>query len=192
MGDSPVNEHSHPHKGTESSNFHDPEKATHFVKNPASSIEADHGAETDLRRSLGTRHLTMIGLGASIGMGLWLGSGTSLVHGGPAAIFIGYVLSGSIVWSVTHSIGELGSLYPLPSAFVQWSSKFVDPAAGFALGWAYWLFYWIAIANELQVSSRDMCSCVTLSLMACRELSQCSTFGLTKCQLLVGSLYSGL
>ncbi len=40
--------------------------------------------------------------------------------------------------------------YPLPSAFVQWSNKFVDPSAGFALGWAYWLSYWITIANELQ------------------------------------------
>jgi amino acid permease len=44
----------------------------------------DHGAETDLRRILSTRHLTMIALGSSIGMGLWLGSGTSLVDGGPA------------------------------------------------------------------------------------------------------------
>jgi amino acid permease len=29
----------------------------------------DHGAETDLRRILSTRHLTMIALGSSIGMG---------------------------------------------------------------------------------------------------------------------------
>lgn len=44
----------------------------------------DHGADTELRRILSTRHLTMIALGSSIGMGLWLGSGTSLVSGGPA------------------------------------------------------------------------------------------------------------
>jgi amino acid permease len=44
----------------------------------------DHGAETELRRILSTRHLTMIALGSSIGMGLWLGSGTSLTDGGPA------------------------------------------------------------------------------------------------------------
>lgn len=40
--------------------------------------------------------------------------------------------------------------YPLPSAFLQWSNKFVDPAAGFAVGWAYWFNYFITIANELQ------------------------------------------
>ncbi|KAE8141719.1 amino acid permease/ SLC12A domain-containing protein [Aspergillus pseudotamarii] len=113
-------------------------------------LDIDHGAETDLQRTLSTRHITMIALGSSIGMGLWLGSGTSLANGGPAAIFIGYLLSGTMIWSVSHSIGEMAVMYPLPSAFIQWTSIFVDPAAAFALGWAYWFSYWITIANELQ------------------------------------------
>jgi amino acid transporter len=99
----------------------------------------------------------MIALGSSIGMGLWLGSGKSLASGGPVgtyppymilsegyipisdaiAIFLGYVLAGSMVWAVAHSIGELAVMYPLPSAFVQWTNKFVCPSAAFALGWAY-------------------------------------------------------
>jgi amino acid transporter len=54
-----------------------------------------------------------------------------------------------MIWAVSQSIGEMAILYPLPSAFVQWSNKFVDPAAGFALGWCYWFSYWITIANEL-------------------------------------------
>ena len=78
---------------------------------------SDHGAESALHRSLSTRHITMIALGSSIGMGLWLGSGTSLSNGGPAAIFIGFLLSGSMIWSVTHSIGEMAVMYPMPSAF---------------------------------------------------------------------------
>lgn len=83
----------------------------------------DHGAETALRRTLSTRHLTMIALGSSIGMGLWLGSGTSLASGGPAGIFLGYCLAGSMIWCVSHSIGEMACMYPLPSAFVQWTGK---------------------------------------------------------------------
>lgn len=80
----------------------------------------DYGAETELKRLLSTRHVTMIALGSSIGMGLWLGSGESLASGGPAGIFIGYLLAGSMIWSVSHSIGEMAVMYPLPSAFVQW------------------------------------------------------------------------
>lgn len=52
-------------------------------------VDVDHGADSELQRLLSTRHITMIALGSSIGMGLWLGSGTSLASGGPAAIFIG-------------------------------------------------------------------------------------------------------
>ena len=33
---------------------------------------------------------------------------------------------------------------------MQWTIKFVDKSAGFALGWAYWLSFWVTIANELQ------------------------------------------
>lgn len=76
----------------------------------------DHGADSELQRRLSTRHITMIALGSSIGMGLWLGSGLSLASGGPASIFIGYILSGSMIWSVSHSIGEMAVMYPLPSA----------------------------------------------------------------------------
>jgi amino acid transporter len=93
----------------------------------------------------------MIALGSAIGMGMWLGSGQSLVNGGPASLFIGFLISSSIVWCVCQSIGEMAVMYPLPSAFVQWSTMFISPAAGFALGWGYWFSYWITIANELQV-----------------------------------------
>lgn len=55
----------------------------------SSSEEVDRGAESELQRRLGSRHVTMIALGSAIGMGLWLGSGTSLANGGPAALFIG-------------------------------------------------------------------------------------------------------
>ncbi|KAL5337466.1 amino acid permease/ SLC12A domain-containing protein [Aspergillus crustosus] len=114
------------------------------------SQHGDHGADTELQRMLSTRHLTMIALGSSIGMGLWLGSGTSLRNGGPAAIFIGYILAGTMIWSVSHAIGEMAVLYPLPSAFVQWSSIFISPSVGFAVGWAYWFGAFITMANELQ------------------------------------------
>lgn len=86
--------------------------------------DADYGAETELRRLLTTRHVTMIALGSSIGVGLWLGSGKSLAAGGPAAIFLGYVLAGSMCWAVSHSSAEMAVIFPVPSAFVQWVCVF--------------------------------------------------------------------
>lgn len=46
----------------------------------------------------------MIALGSSIGMGLWLGSGTSLANGGPAALFIGCKSCVSILKSSSESL----------------------------------------------------------------------------------------
>ncbi|OJJ03416.1 hypothetical protein ASPVEDRAFT_134054 [Aspergillus versicolor CBS 583.65] len=112
--------------------------------------QIDHGADTQLHRTLGTRHLTMVALGSSIGMGMWLGAGTSLVNGGPAALFLGFVLASSLIWAVNQAIGEMAVIYPLPSAFIQWTSILISPAAGFAVGWGYWMSYWISMANELQ------------------------------------------
>ena len=68
----------------------------------------------------------MIGLASSIGMGLWLGSGTSLMNAGPAGIFLGYLLAGTIIWSVSHSIGEMAIMYPLPSAVSSQLSSCLD------------------------------------------------------------------
>jgi amino acid transporter len=110
----------------------------------------DHGASSQLQRKLNTTHIIMISIGSSIGMGLWLGSGKSLAMGGPASLFLGYCFAGTIIWSLSQSIGEMAVMYPVPSAFVQWTNKFVDQAAGFALGWAYWASYVVGIANELQ------------------------------------------
>lgn len=156
-----------------------------------STIDVDHdyGADTDLHRSSSTRHLTMIALGSSIGMGLWLGSGTSLVNGGPAAIFIGYLLSGTMIWAVSHSIGEMAVVYPLPSAFVQWSSIFISEPAGFTLGWSYWFQFFITLANELQVRRPLVCDRVRSDWY--RVWSPCSIFGPTKCRRRRGSVSSG-
>ncbi|KAH2746095.1 hypothetical protein KXW10_009801, partial [Aspergillus fumigatus] len=59
----------------------------------------------------------MVALGSAIGMGMWLGSGTSLLKGGPASLFIGYLISSSILWSFSQCIGEMAVVYPLPSSF---------------------------------------------------------------------------
>ena len=85
-------------------------------------------------------------MGGSIGLGLWVGSGAALAHGGvkiwredviilgPAGLVIAFILTTCIVWLMMQSVGELATSYPVPSAFSTWSSQFVDRALGFATG----------------------------------------------------------
>ncbi|KAE8391924.1 amino acid permease-domain-containing protein [Aspergillus alliaceus] len=112
--------------------------------------EQDHSADSELSRSLESRHLVMFSVGSSIGMALWLGAGTSLINGGPAAIFLGYCIVGSIAWAVAQAAGELAVLYPLASAFPQYAVKFVEKAPAFTVGWAYSFSASVTLANELQ------------------------------------------
>lgn len=70
--------------------------------------DVDHGAESELQRRLGSRHITMIALGSSIGMGLWLGSGTSLINGGPAALLIGCKYLASHIFPSACAAAETG------------------------------------------------------------------------------------
>lgn len=112
---------------------------------------ADHGADSQLHRTLSTRHVTMVALGSAIGMGMWLGSGTSLQNGGPVSLVLAFVVASTVLWGMTQSLGEMAVMYPLPSAYVRWVTMFVSPAAGFAVGWGYWCSDWITVANELQV-----------------------------------------
>ncbi|OAP56820.1 hypothetical protein AYL99_08932 [Fonsecaea erecta] len=113
-------------------------------------IVADWGADSGLSRRLSSRHLLMMSMGASIGQGLWLGSGSTINRGGPVGLLLGYMISGSVGWAVNQCIGEMAVLYPVPSAFPQWTRKFVDAAPAFVLGWAYWFAMAITIGNELQ------------------------------------------
>lgn len=110
------------------------------------TVESEQG----LKRTLKARHLLWISVGNSVGMGLWLGAGSSLANGGPAAIFIGYCVAASIVCMLCLADGELAVLYPVPSPFPQWCQKFLDPAAAVTLGFSYFFSFTITLANELQ------------------------------------------
>ena len=50
-----------------------------------------------LKKSLKSRHLAFIALGGGIGTGLFVGSGSTLAHGGPGSIIIDYTLMLSLI-----------------------------------------------------------------------------------------------
>lgn len=66
-----------------------------------------------------------------------MGSGSALATGGPASLVIAWGLIGIMLYCTVHALGELAVAFPIAGAFSVYSSRFIDPAWGFAMGWCY-------------------------------------------------------
>ncbi|KAG4439116.1 Amino-acid permease inda1 [Cadophora sp. M221] len=106
-----------------------------------------------LNQTLKPRHLHMIAIGGSIGAGFFVGSGSALYHGGPGALLLDFAIMGFMIFNVVYALGELAVMYPVSGGFYTYSTRFIDPSWGFAMGWNY-VFQWaIVLPLELVVAS---------------------------------------
>ncbi|KAB5583393.1 amino-acid permease inda1 [Coniochaeta sp. 2T2.1] len=109
-----------------------------------------HGI-VELDRSMKPRHLHMIAIGGSIGAGFFVGSGTALSNGGPASLLIDFTIIGIMMFNVVYALGELSVMYPVSGGFYTFSTRFIDPSWGFAMGWNYVMQWAVVLPLELTV-----------------------------------------
>ncbi|KAF1949368.1 general amino-acid permease-like protein GAP1 [Byssothecium circinans] len=110
---------------------------------------AANTASSPLVRRLKGRHLQMIAIGGSIGTGLFVGSGQALAQSGPASLVIAYCLVGVMMYCTVHALGEMAVLFPVAGSFSSYSTRFLDPAWGFAMGWNYALQWLVVLPLEI-------------------------------------------
>ncbi|KAI9809862.1 MAG: hypothetical protein M1825_000295 [Sarcosagium campestre] len=120
-----------------------------FDAERAAAATADNG----LQRKLKGRHLQMIAIGGSIGTGLFVGSGSALSKGGPASLLIAFGLIGMMLFCTVHALGELAVLFPVSGSFSAYSTRFLDPAWGFAMGWNYAMQWLVVLPLEILAAS---------------------------------------
>lgn len=106
-----------------------------------------------LDKSMKTRHLHMIAIGGSIGAGFFVGSGKALAQGGPASLLLDFSIMGVMIFNVVYALGELAVMYPVSGGFYTYSTRFIDPSWGFAMGWNYVLQWAIVLPLELNVAA---------------------------------------
>lgn len=109
----------------------------------------ENNATNELQRTMKTRHLFMISLGGVIGSGLFLGSGYTISQAGPAGAILSYIVGGIIMFLTMLCLGELSVAMPVSGSFQTYTTKFIGPGTGFALGWLYWLGWSVTVALEL-------------------------------------------
>jgi AAT family amino acid transporter/D-serine/D-alanine/glycine transporter len=98
--------------------------------------------ETDLARNLHNRHIQLIALGGTIGVGLFLGSAKAIHNGGPGLI-VAYAVGGVAIFFIMRALGELLTYRPVAGSFATYADEFCGPLPGFITGWSYW-FAWVA------------------------------------------------
>jgi AAT family amino acid transporter len=99
---------------------------------------------TDLSRNLRNRHIQLIAIGGTIGVGLFLGSAKAIHAAGPG-LLIAYALGGIAIFFIMRALGELLTYRPVAGSFATYAEEFCGPFAGFVTGWSYW-FMWVATA----------------------------------------------
>ena len=99
--------------------------------------------QQDLHRGLKDRHVQMIAIGGTIGVGLLLGSATAIQKAGPG-LALSYAIGGLVMFFIMRALGELLLYRPVSGSFATYAEEFVGPWAGFMTGWSYW-FMWVVI-----------------------------------------------
>ncbi|HYK73391.1 MAG TPA: alanine permease AlaP [Pseudoneobacillus sp.] len=96
---------------------------------------------TELHRGLEERHITLMSLGAAIGVGLFLGSASAIKLAGPG-ILLGYGFAGLIMFFIMRALGEMAIQKPVAGSFSKYARDYLGPLAGYITGWNYW-FLWV-------------------------------------------------
>lgn len=99
------------------------------------------GGNQQLQRGLEQRHITLMSLGAAIGVGLFLGSATAIQLAGPA-ILISYIVGGIAIFIIMRALGEMAVHNPVSGSFSRYAKDYLGPLAGYITGWNYW-FLWV-------------------------------------------------
>lgn len=97
----------------------------------------------ELKRGLKSRHIQMIALGGTIGVGLFMGSSSTIKWTGPS-VMVAYAVAGLFLFFIMRSMGEMLYLEPTTGSFADLGNKYIHPLAGYLTAWSYW-FQWIIV-----------------------------------------------
>src|SRR3989475_4828821 len=115
---------------------------------PAEAIEREAG----LQRNLTPGQLAMIGLGSTIGTGLFLGSAISVKLAGPAVI-LSFVGGACIAVTMMWALAEMAAAHPAAGSFGLYAEMYLHPWAGFAVRLTYWLCMMVVVGSEVVAAS---------------------------------------
>lgn len=104
---------------------------------------AEEIKQDKLHRGLEARHIELIALGGTIGVGLFMGAASALKWAGPS-VLLAYITAGIFVFFIMRSMGEMLYTEPVAGSFAVYAHKYLNPFFGYLTAWSYW-FMWMAV-----------------------------------------------
>lgn len=112
------------------------------------SVDTYIQADARLRRTLRTRDLIGLGIGAVIGTGIFILPGHEAAqHAGPA-VTIAFLLAALVSGLVGMAYAEFSSAMPVAGSAYSFGSVVYGEIVGWVLGWALVLEYFLAVSAE--------------------------------------------
>jgi len=115
---------------------------------PAAVVEREAG----LHRNLTPAQLAMIGIGSTIGTGLFLGSAISVKLAGPGVI-LSFLGGACIALTMMWALAEMSAAHPAAGTFGLYAEMYLHPWAGFAVRLTYWLCMMVVVGSEVVAAS---------------------------------------
>ncbi|MTH54681.1 amino acid permease [Bacillus mangrovi] len=109
----------------------------------------------ELKRGLEQRHITLMSLGAAIGVGLFLGSAAAIEMAGPG-ILLAYAFAGMVMFFIMRALGEMAIQKPVAGSFSRYARDYLGPLPGFLTGWNYWFLWVVTCMAEITAVAKYM------------------------------------
>lgn len=108
--------------------------------------------ESGLQRNLSPVQLAMLGLGSTIGTGLFLGSAISVRLAGPAVV-LSFAAAALIALPMMWALAEMSAAHPTAGSFGLFAEMYLHRWAGFAVRLTYWLCMMVVVGSEVVAAS---------------------------------------
>jgi APA family basic amino acid/polyamine antiporter len=117
-----------------------------FRRKPSAALLADAGAHPHgLRRVLGPMQLTMLGIGAIIGAGIFVLTGVGASYAGPGLV-LSFILAGFACAMAALCYAEFAAMIPIAGSAYSYSYATMGELVAWIIGWDLVLEYAVASA----------------------------------------------
>ena len=107
----------------------------------------------ELSRTMTAGQMEMISLGGAIGVGLFMGSTSTIKWTGPS-VLLAYAFVGLILYVVMRALGEMIYINPGTGSFADYATEYVHPLAGYLAKWAN-VFEYIVVGMSEVVAATE-------------------------------------